>query len=124
MISKKKSLYDEYETGKIKSHLNSTLEIEGSTSVNISTPLEDEKSVNITTPKVEIKGSDNTVTKVEGNKITTKTITSDTGMSISSTGNSTIIDIQAPQVDIHKDDYGLKLNLTGSKLSLNKQTAP
>ena len=119
---KNKSLYDEYETGKIKSHANSTLEIEGATSVNISTPLEDQKSVNITTPKVEIKGSDNTITKVEGNKITTKTITSDTGMNISSTGNSTIIDIQAPQVDIHSDASGLKLNLTGSKLSLNKQT--
>ena len=119
---KSKSLYDEYETGKIKSHANSTLDIEGATSVNISTPLEDQKSVNITTPKVEIKGSDNTITKVEGNKITTKTITSDTGMSISSTGNSTIIDIQAPQVGIRSDDSGLKLNLTGSKLSLNKQT--
>lgn len=119
---KNKSLYDEYETGKIKSHVNSTLEIEGATSVNISTPLEAEKSVNITTPKVEIKGSDNTITKVEGNKITTKTITSDSGMSVSSTGNSTIIDIQAPQVDIHSDNSGLKLNLTGSKLSLNKQT--
>ena len=119
---KNKSLYDEYETGKIKSHANSTLDIEGATSVNISTPLESEKSVNITTPKVEIKGSDNTITKVEGNKITTKTITSSTGMSVSSTGNSTIIDIQAPQVDIHSDDSGLKLNLTGSKVSLNKQT--
>ena len=119
---KSKSLYDEYETGKIKSHANSTLDIEGATSVNISTPLEADKSVNITTPKVEIKGSDNTVTKVEGNKITTKTITSDTGISISSTGNSTIIDIQAPQVDIHSDNSGLKLNLTASKLSLNKQT--
>ena len=119
---KNKSLYDEYETGKIKSHANSTLDIEGDTSVNISTPLEADKSVNITTPKVEIKGSDNTVTKVEGNNITTKTITSDTGMNISSTGNSTVIDIQAPQVDIHSDDSGLKLNLTGSKLSLNKQT--
>ena len=120
--NKSKSLYDEYETGKIKSHVNSTLEIEGATSVNISTPLEGEKSVNITTPKVEIEGSDSTITKVEGNKITTKNITSDTGISISSTGNSTIIDIQAPQVDIHSDDSGLKLNLTGSKLSLNKQT--
>ena len=119
---KSKSLYDEYETGKIKSHANSTLDIEGATSLNITTPLEDEKSVNIITPKVEIKGSDNTVTKVEGNKITTKTITSDTGMNISSTGNSTVIDIQAPQVDIHSDDSGLKLNLTESKLSLNKQT--
>ena len=118
---KSKSLYDEYETGKIKSHANSTLDIEGATSLNITTPLEDEKSVNIITPKVEIKGSDNTVTKVEGNKITTKTITSDTGMSISSTGNSTVIDIQAPQVNIHSDDSGLKLNLTESKLSLNKQ---
>ena len=120
--NKNKSLYDEYETGKIKSHNNSALEIEGATSVNITTPLEDKKSVNITTPKVEIRGSDNTITKVEGNTITTKNITSSTGMSVSSTGNSTIIDIQAPQVDIHSDDSGLKLNLTGSKLSLNKQT--
>ena len=120
--NKNKSLYDEYETGTIKSHANSTLDIEGATSVNITTPLEDKKSVNITTPKVEIRGSDNTITKVEGNTITTKNITSNTGMNISSTGNSTIIDIQAPQVDIHSDDSGLKLNLTGSKVSLNKQT--
>lgn len=117
--NKNKSLYDEYETGKIKSHNNSSLDIEANKSVNVtankSVNVTADESINVTTPEIlyvttprmQIQNSDleeeKTTTTIEGDTITTKNITSNT------------------EVNIYKQDNGLKFNLTDYTLNVGKQ---
>lgn len=117
--NKNKSLYDEYETGKIKSHNNSSLDIEANKSVNVtadeSVNVNAKDSINVTTPEIlyvttprmQIQNSDleeeKTTTTIEGDTITTTNITSNT------------------EVNIYKQDNGLKFNLTDYTLNVGKQ---
>lgn len=118
--SKNKSLYDEYETGKIRSHASSALEIEGSTSVNISTPTGSDKLVNITTPKVEIKGSDTTTTKIEGNKITTTTIKGSSNLTLTcNTGATSTLTLKAPVIKLTNDAATLSVQYTPNEFLID-----
>lgn len=122
--SKNKSLYDEYETGKIRSHDNSALEIEGATSVNITTPTGSEKLVNITTPKVKIKGSDNTTTEIKGNEIDTTTIKGYTDLTLAcETGANSVLTLKAPAIKLTNDNATLFVQYTPNEFLIEPLTS-